>query len=330
MSDAPVPPAPPGDTPPAPPAPATAHAADASAAAEWLLGERGGFCWYHVEDPKGPGLDRLAPLFGIHELAVEDCRDQATRAKLEQFDSHYFLVANTVHFDAEKCECWFGEFDIFAGKDFLISVHDGPSRTMRAVQPKFQTEARLAHPGRLLHRLLDVIVDRYLPVLDSIGDRITSLEQRVYEEASPEMLAEIFAVRRALVDFRRTALGMREVLGHLMRLSDQWIRSQQIYFRDVYDNLSRALEMVETYRDLVAGILEVHLTTTANRTNNIMKVLTVFATLALPFLMVTGFYGMNFENLPLLDNPYGFLIATGLMTSASVVLLLILRRRGWF
>lgn len=324
MSDAPLPPAPPAGAPP------SGAAADASAAAEWLLGERGGFRWYHVEDPKGPGLDRLAPLYGIHELAIEDCRDQATRAKLEEFDSHYFLVANTVHFDAEKCACWFGEFDIFAGKDFLLSVHDGPSRTMRAVLPKFQTEARLAHPGRLLHRLLDVIVDRYLPVLDSIGDRIESLEQRVYEEASPEMLAEIFAVRRALVDFRRTALGMREVLGHLMRLSDQWIRSQQVYFRDVYDNLSRALEMVETYRDLVTGILEVHLTTAANRTNNIMKVLTVFATLALPFLMVTGFYGMNFENLPLLKSPYGFLIATGLMTGAAITLLFFFRRRGWF
>jgi magnesium transporter len=309
--------------PPVPPA-------DATTVAAHLLAERGGFRWYHIEEPGGPALDQLAAVYGLHELALEDCRDEATRAKLEEFDTHLFLVVNTVHFDAEKCECWFGEFDIFVAKDFLVSVHDGASRTMRAVLPKFKTEAKLAHAGRLLHALLDVIVDRYLPVLDSIGDRIEILEQRVTDEPSPELLAEIFAVRRALVEFRRTALTMRELMGHLLRRSDPWLRSQQLYFRDVYDNLIRALEIVESYRDLVTGILEVHLTATANRTNNIMKVLTVFATLALPFLMVTGFYGMNFENLPLLGNPYGFWIASGVMVAIAGAMLLFLRRRGWF
>jgi magnesium transporter len=299
------------------------------ATAPWLLGERNGFRWFHVEDVTGPALDALAAEFGLHELAIEDCRDELTRAKLEEYEGHLFVIANTVHFDAETCACWFGEFDIFVGRDFLISVHKGPSRTAAAVRPKWETQPRLAHPGRLLHALLDVIVDRYLPVLDAIEDRIEALEDRVIDEPTPELLAEIFRVRRALVDFRRTAATMREVLNQLLRRPEPWFRSQYAYFRDIYDHLVRAMEMSESYREILTGILDVHLSATANRANVVMKALTIFATLALPFLLVTGFYGMNFPNLPLLGHELGWWVATGVMTSVALGLLWMFRRKRW-
>jgi magnesium transporter len=297
--------------------------------APWLLGERNGFRWYHVEDLSSPALEQFAAAFGLHELAIEDCRDQLTRAKLEEYEGHLFLVANTVHFDPETCTSRFGEFDIFVGREFLLSVHRGPSRTAAAVRQKFEAQPRLAHPGRLLHALLDVIVDRYLPVLDSIEDRIRVLEERVVEDPSPALLAELFRLRRALVDFRRTAATMREVLNQLLHCTEPWIRSQYAYFRDVYDHLVRAMDLTESYREILTGLLDVHLSATANRANLVMKALTIFATLALPFLLVTGFYGMNFPNLPLLEHRFGWWVATGVMTGAALGLLWLFRRKYW-
>jgi magnesium transporter len=294
-----------------------------------LVAERSGFVWYHVEDVRGPALDQLALRFGLHELAIEDCRNLRQRAKVEEFDRYLFVIANNVHFEAEREECFFGEITFFVGKDFFISVHDGPSRSYRAVRPKFDKDPKMAHPGRLLEAFLDWLVDQYLPVLDSIEERIEAMEEKVVGQPSPEVLSEIFTLRRALINFRRVATSMREVLHIFLSRSDPWLKSRQAYFRNIYDHLIRALDFVETYRDILNGVLDVHLTATANRTNEIMRVLTVFATLATPFLMITGFFGMNFELLPWLHEPFGAGWATLVMLGMSGAMLWYFYRKGW-
>lgn len=300
-----------------------------AAAAACLVGERAGFRWFHIEDTKGPALDQLAALFGLHELAIEDCRHIGQRAKVEEYEGHIFVVANAIHFDKEKLGCYLGEVDFFVGKDFLISIREGPSRTFAATLPKFKADARLAHPGRLLMSMLDFMVDQYLPVLDTIEDCIENLEEQVLKNPSPELLARIFDLRRALIDYRRAAMSMREVVNHLLYRTEPWYRSQRAYFRNVYDHVVRALDFVETYRDILNGVLDVHLSATANRTNDVMKVLTVFATLATPMLLVTSFYGMNFDYLPLLHSPRGATIATAGMLLVSLVMLTYFRRKRW-
>ncbi len=300
-----------------------------AAVAACLVGERAGFRWFHVEDTKGPGLDALAAHFGLHELAVEDCRHIGQRAKVEEYEGHVFIVANAIHFDKDKLGCWLGEVDFFVGKDFLISIREGPSKTFAATLPKFKADAKLAHPGRLLMTMLDFMVDQYLPVLDTIEDRIEELEEQVLRDPSPKLLSRIFDLRRALIDYRRSALAMREVLNHLLYRTEPWYRSQQAYFRNVYDHVIRALDFVETYRDILNGVLDVHLSATANRTNDVMKVLTVFATLATPMLLITSFYGMNFDYLPLLHSPGGALIATAGMLLISLIMLAYFHRKRW-
>jgi magnesium transporter len=294
-----------------------------------LVAERGGCLWYHVEDVRGPALDELAVRFGLHELAIEDCRSPRQRAKVEVYDRHLFVIANNVHFAGEKEECFFGEIDFFVGRDFFVSVHDGPSRSYQAVRAKFDADPKMAHPGRLLEAFLDWLADQYLPVLDSIEERIETLEERVVGHPSPQVLAEIFTLRRALIDFRRVATSMREVVHQLVTRTEPWLKSRHPYFRDIYDHLIRALDFVETYRDILTGVLDVHLTATANRTNEIMRVLTVFATLATPFLMITGFFGMNFEWLPWLHHPLGAVWATAVMLGMSGGMLWYFFRKGW-
>jgi magnesium transporter len=303
--------------------------APSPAIAPFLYAERGGFRWFHVEDVKGPALSALAAEFGLHELAVEDCRTPGTRAKLEEYDSHLFLVINTIHFEEKDCSCWFGEINVFVGKDFVITVHDGPSRTAATVLPRFQAEPHLAHSARLLHELMRTIVGRYLPVLDTIEERIDKLEEHAYERPDPRVLAEIFAVKRALIEFRRVATTMREVANLLLTRNEPWLRSHQHYFRDVYDLVVRTLDFADTYRDILTGVLDVHLTASANRTNDIMKVLTVYATLATPFLLVTSFYGMNFDVLPMLHNPAGAAVSMGGTLALSLGLLWFFHRKGW-
>lgn len=184
--------------------------------APYLLASRNSFRWFHVEDVKGPALNALAAEFALHELAVEDCRTAGTRAKLEEYENHLFLVINTIHFDPKTCESWFGEFDVFLGKDFLITAHDGPSRTVAVVKPRFDADSQLEHSAHVFYELMRTVVGRYLPVLDTIEERIDAIEEQAYEKPTPKALAEIFRIKRALIDFRRVATTMREVAGHLL------------------------------------------------------------------------------------------------------------------
>lgn len=301
-------------------------------AAAYLIGERNGFRWYHVDDPRGPALDELAAQLGLHELAVEDCRNHRQRAKLEEYDGHLFVIFNSVHFDPATQKCWFREIDFFVGKDFLISVREGPmpSRTVATVLPAFQADPTMAHPGRLLQAMLDFMVDQYLPVLDTVEDRIEQIEEQILENPTPRLLADIFALRRALIDFRRVALAGREAINHLLYRAEPWFRSQQPYFRNIYDHIVRALDFAETYRDILTGVLDVHLSTTANHTNNIMKRMTAWATVAIPFLLITGFFGMNFPNLPWLDSSLGWVYASVAMTAVGVGIGVYFKYRDWF
>ena len=301
-----------------------------AAAAACLVAQNNNFRWFHVEDVKGPALDQLAVAFSLHDLAIEDCRNKRQRAKVEEYDAHLFIVLNTLHFEKMENECWFGEFDMFVGKDLLITVHDGPSRTFSAVYPKLKADPKMAHSGRLLRALLDYIVDLYLPVLDTIEERIEEMEEAVIGKTSPAQLSEIFTLRRALISFRRVATGMRDAVNHLLYRTEPWLRVEQLYLRNVYDHIVRALDFVETYREILTGVLDVHLTASANRTNEIMKVLTIYTTIAAPILLITGYFGQNFEHLPLIHDPNGVTMMHGLLVISSLAALWFFKRRGWY
>jgi magnesium transporter len=295
-----------------------------------FIGERDGYKWYHVEDVQGPALDELAKVYHLHELAIEDCRVPDTRAKIDQYGDTLFVVANIVHYDPKTNECSFTEMDFFLNEHWIISVTQGQNAFADTVKAAFNTDPRLTCTARLVHRLIDGMVDRYLPVLDTIEDRIETVEEKAIEHTSAKLLAEIFELKRALIEFRRVAIAMRDMVSQMLRRSEPWIEAEKLYFQDVYEHLLRALEFTETYRDILTGVLEVHLTAAANRTNDIVKVMTLAATVTLPILLITGYYGMNFENLPFLHSPYGVYIATGMMLGLAAVLLLLFKRTGWY
>ena len=182
----------------------------------------------------------------------------------------------------------------------------------------------------VLHATLDTVVDEYIPMVDQVDDMVDNLEERIFEKYDPGAIKEIFAVKRLVVQLRRHLGPLREVLNVLTNRPHECIGTQaQLYFRDVYDHTIRIVESLESVRDLVATVLDTYMTQTSNRMNKQMKALSVVSTIALPLVAISGFFGMNFDVIPLSKWPYGFEIALGLMAVFATGLYLFLRKKGW-
>lgn len=323
--------------------------------------------WYHLGDPASHALDELAAHFGIHPLQVEDCRHHRQTARVEEHDNYTFIVVKALHSasgvlasvrsGAEtqagapegnpvihehasgtqgSVRARFEDFDIFLGHNFVLTVDEGACSLIPAVAKRVAGDRSLRTPDRVVHALVDAVVDQYLPALDQIGDFINHLEDRVLRRPSPATLREIFRMKRLLLDFRRVGTSMREAVNGLVRRYDSGaatIRRQdrelRLYYRDVYDHVVRVLDFVETYRDLLTGSLDIYLSAVANRTNDVMKILTIWGTIALPFLVVTGFYGMNID-LPLQKTPHILWILGTVMGIWALGIFWYFRRKHWF
>jgi magnesium transporter len=223
------------------------------------------------------------------------------------------------------------DLDLFLGREYLITVQEGECPILRASMDQFHTTANQSRSDELFYKIMDGTVDSYAPTLDWFNEAIDGIEDTVLERPSPATLQRIFAAKRGLIELRRVLSNMRDVAGHLQRLETELIqRDLWPFLRDVYDHLARNLDMVEMQRDLLTGAMDIYLSSVANRTNQVMKVLTVLGTIALPAIVISGFYGMNTKGLPGIDSPHGAEIAAGLMVLATVGLLIMLKKFDWF
>jgi len=282
--------------------------------------------WFDVADPASPELDELARRFGLHELQIEDCRHRPQRPKTEEHDRYIFAVLKHMH---NHGDLEFDDIDVFFGPDFLITVRSADSAVFEGVRARAQQE-NLDRLDRLFYIIVDQIVDAYQPVLDKIADDISDIEDAVLDQPNPEMLARIFALKRKLVEFRRVAGGMREVVNDLIRREKGLLGDDlDVYFRDVYDHIVRTVELIETYRDLLSGALDIYLSAVANRTNEVMKILTIWGTVALPLVIITGFFGMNLK-LPWEGSYTGTAFVLALMAISTIAVLVYFKMKRWF
>lgn len=286
-----------------------------------------GLAWFDVSDPMATELDELAKRFGLHELEIEDCRHRPQRAKVEDYPNHIFVVLKYLSNDREMAR--FDDLDVFLGEDFLITVHPGQCPLLGKAA-KGAREKRAKQLDHILYAITDEIVDEYLGLLDVFSDQICRMEGQVLERPEPPVLAEILRLKRLLIEFRRAASGMREVVNSIMRReSGPLHKDLDPYFRDLYDHLMRTVELAETQRDLLTGSLDIYLSAVANRTNEVVKVLTIYGTIALPLVIITGFFGMNLH-LPWTNSSYGAWYASGLMLLSTAVVLLYFKRKRWY
>jgi magnesium transporter len=286
--------------------------------------------WHEIRDPQDPELDRLAARYRLHPLHIEDCRHRNQSAKVEESGGYLFTVLKPITLGPDGA-LTAGDLDLFVGRDFLITVEDINCPPVRAQLEQVRAGAATLRSDQLLYRITDGVVDAYLPVIDHFNEVIDDLEDQVLDRPTPDALARIFETKRSLILLRRVLVNTRDVAGHLQRSESDLIhRNLWPFLRDVYDHVARNLDLVEMQRDLLTGSLDIYLSSVANRTNQVMKVLTVLGTIALPALVISGIYGMNLKGLPWIGSPHGAAIVGAVMLGTTAVLLVILRLFRWF
>lgn len=269
-------------------------------------------------------MDLLAGEYNLHSLHMEDCRNRNQAAKVEAQNKYVFIVLKPVQMDEAYC-LHVADLDFFIGSDWLITVQEESCTAVSDALDRAHNSAA-NRPDEVFYRVLDATVDSYQPIIDRVSDRIDEMEDRALADPSPGMLEEVFDLKRALIVLRRIIANTRDVVGHLLRNEFSLIKSDLApFFRDVYDHLIRNLDLIEIHRDLLTGTTELYLSSIANRTNQVMKVLTVFGTIATPALVITGMYGMNIPNLPFADHPHSWGIVMGMIGGVSLAMLAGLR-----
>lgn len=284
-------------------------------------------------------LEALGRHFDIHPLVLEDVVNAGQRPKMEDYDHYVFIVTKMLIYDEEAHTIRGEQISLVQGAHFVISFQEHVGDIFDIIRQRIRTnESRLRNHGTdyLVYRLLDTIVDHYFVVLEKLGERIEDLDEWIVEEPSHEAVAEIYALKREMIFLRRSVWPLREVISGLTRDENKLIRKNtRVFLRDVYDHTIQVIDTVENFRDLLSGMLDLYLSTVSNRMNEIMKVLTIIATIFIPLTFLVGIYGMNFNpeaspwNMPELNWYWGYPASLGLMALVALGLLFFFKRKGW-
>jgi magnesium transporter len=299
--------------------------------------EPGTFLWVDVEHPEAGEVDAVALALRIHHIAAEDLAHAGQRTKLENYDDHRHVALHDIALDDEGALAD-GEIDLVFGAGWLVTVRhkrDGlDAMPIESAIERFERQ-RIEHgandEGFAVWTILDDVVDRYFLLLDAVDDRLDAIEEMVFAPASgtPEP-QDAFALRRVLVAFRRIASPLREVVSALLRREAPEVgEAALVHLQDVYDHVLRALDLLESQRELLSGLLEAQLSVASMRMNRVMKATSSWGAILVVNTLVAGVYGMNFRHMPELDWYVGYPFSLGLMVVATVGLYVMFRRRDW-
>lgn len=298
------------------------------------LEEAGGFLWVDLDNASPSQVALLEKVFRLHPLVIEDAASPNGRAKVEEFPDYLFTVVRGVRYVSETDDPHDVEtFNLgcVLGPNYLVTLHGSHAPGVEAVWERVQRSPELLERGaaRTMHAVLDATVDAYFPIVDQIDEFIDSIEERVFVHFDDAARSEIFSVKRLVLQLKRHLAPQREVFNVLTNRPCALVPPDvQVYFRDVYDHVIRLNESLDSYRDLVSSTMEAYLTQVSNRLNLVTKGLTVVATLSVPFVVVSGMWGMNLADIPLAHSPYGFWLMFGLQLALGGALVWLLRRRG--
>src|SRR5260370_8632967 len=293
--------------------------------------------WLDIQGDYNPTESLLRRVFKLQHITIQTMCEEHERAKFAESDDYYYLVVHGLVFDSTTEEATTPKLDIVFAKNFIITAHEesfsGLDVRLEEVR-KNDPEEHLMSRGVafLLYSILDALTDSYFPLLDTIDDLVDELEDVTVTDTSNEVQVRIFRIKRALAHMRRTLSPQVEVANALVARTSKLIPAEaEPYFADIHDHLIRAFEILDSYRDLMSGMLDVYLTTVSNRLNEVMKQLTIIATIFMPITFITGVFGMNFGHLPQVEHDGGYLFWIVLLFMGIITVMQIwyFRRRKW-
>jgi magnesium transporter len=290
-----------------------------------------GITWINVNGPENSGaVSRIAEFFHIHPLTVEDIMDTEQRPKIEEFDRYLFILLKALNSGNPPVT---EQISLILMEDTVITFQEIPGDSFDGIRKRILNNAgRIRRMGAdyLAYVLMDSVVDAYFLSLDGLGTGIEDFEERAIDENDRSLIQDLQQAKQNLIRVRRVIWPLRESLSALLRLESALISDElKPFLKDLHDNIIQAVETVENYRELMAGVMEVNLSAVSNRMNGVMKVLTIISTIFIPLTFIVGVYGMNFAYMPELSYPYAYPITWAVMALIAAGMLFYFKRRRW-
>jgi magnesium transporter len=278
-------------------------------------------------------IEKIGKVFGLHPLVLEDIVSAAQRPKMEDFGDYIFMALKMLVLDQGSDQVRAEQVSLILGPNFVLSFQEVPGDVFEPIRDRIRhAKGRVRRMGSdyLAYALLDSIVDNYFIVLEGFGEKIEGLEEELIGNPSPETLQTLHSLKREMIFLRKSVWPLRELISGLQRAESTLItEGTGIYLRDVYDHTIQVMDTVESFRDMVSGMLDTYLTSISNRMNEVMKVLTIIATIFIPITFIAGIYGMNFEFMPELAVRYAYFAVLGVMAGVGIAMIVYFKTKGW-
>jgi magnesium transporter len=279
-------------------------------------------------------IEKIGEHFNLHSLMLEDVLNTEQRPKTEDFGEYLYVVLKDVTYDSAVREAKAEQVSIIIGKNFVLSLQEQESRTYEPIKDRLRhSKGKIRRMGAdfLAYSLLDTIVDNYFVVLEEAGENIEDLEEQLVTHPTRQTLEAIHKLKTDMMAIRRFAWPLRETINSLERGESPIIQeSTGVYLRDIYDHAVQIIDTIEALRDIVSGMLDIYLSSISNRLNEVMKVLTIIATIFIPLTFLAGVYGMNFKHMPELEWYWGYPFALSLMAGVAGLMVFYFWRKKWF
>jgi magnesium transporter len=278
-------------------------------------------------------MENIGKEYGIHPLTLEDILNTTQRPKAEAFDDYFFIVIKMLRYDAEKDLILAEQVSLILGKTVLISFQEDVGDVFAPVRERIRKgKGRIRTGGcdYLAYALIDAIVDNYFVILEKVGQRLEAMEETIDADPDADILDEIHAIRHELIYLRKQVWPLREIVAHLQKEGEPFIgEATGLFLRDVYDHTIQTIDTIESFRDILSGMQDLYLSIISNRMNEVMKVLTIMATIFIPITFIAGVYGMNFSHMPELTWRWGYPAVWLVMLAVVVGMVAFFRRRKW-
>jgi len=278
-------------------------------------------------------MEKLGKEFELHPLILEDILNTGQRPKVEDFDKYIFVVLKMLSYNDEKQMVQSEQVSLVLGANYVISFQEAIGDVFEPIRERIRSaKGRIRKMGAdyLMYALLDAVVDGYFAILEKLGERIESMEEELVSDPTQETLEQIHTLKKEMIFLRKSVWPLRELISGLERSESPLIKeTTEVYLRDVYDHTIQVIDTVESFRDMVSGMLDIYLSSISNRMNAVMKVLTIIATIFIPLTFIAGVYGMNFRYMPELERHWGYPLVLLVMGIVAIVMLIYFRRKRW-